>query len=117
DLHVHLLLLLKEAPRRVRDRLIVIRDLVDHDRLDPDPDPLRRYTLKIEFRRVDVEREPTHLLQPGGDPSTLTDHDLEPETGGVTLRPVMCPIARDNQRLVRLGDPVQKHPSLLLLPP
>ena len=62
-LHVHLLLLLEEAPRRVRDRLEVVGDLVDHDRLDADRDALRRHAVEVELGLVDVERQPAHLLE------------------------------------------------------
>jgi hypothetical protein len=55
DLHVHLLLLVEEAPRRVRDRLEVVGDLVDDDGLHADLDPLRRDAFEVELGLVDVE--------------------------------------------------------------
>ena len=76
-LHVHLLLLVEEAPRRVRDRLVVVGDLVDHDRLDADADPLRRDALEVELGLVDVEREPPDLLQARQVERALADDDLE----------------------------------------
>ena len=55
-LHVHLVFLVEEAPRGVRDRLVVVGDLVDHDRANPDADSLCRHAVEVELGLVDVER-------------------------------------------------------------
>ena len=78
-LHVHLLLLIEEAPRGVRDRLEVVGDLVDHDRLDADLDALRGDALEIELGLVDVEREAADRLKARYVERALADDDLEPE--------------------------------------
>ena len=63
DERVHLVFLLEEAPRRVRDRRVVVGDLVDHDRLDPDRDALRRHAVDVELDLVQVERQRTRPLE------------------------------------------------------
>src|SRR5205085_9939217 len=108
-LHVHLLFLLEEAAGRVRNRLEVVRDLVDHDGFHADADALGRYALEVELGLVDVEREAAHLLQAWHDPGALADDDLEAETGRISLRAAMGAVAGDDQRFVRLGNPVQEH--------
>ena len=54
-LDIHLLLLIEEAARGVRNRLVVVGDLVDHDRLHVRPDRLRCDAFEIELGLVDVE--------------------------------------------------------------
>ena len=113
-LHVHLLLLVEEAPGGVRDRLEVVGDLVDHDRLDADLDPLRRDAVEVELGLVDVEREMTHLLEERQVERALADDDLEAEPRRVTLGAAMRVHAGDDQSLVGLRDLVQEHVSLPL---
>ena len=86
-LRVHLVLLLEEAPRRVRDRREVVGDLVDHDGLDADRDALRRHAVDVELGLVEVEREPADGLEAGDDEDALPDDDLEAEA----LRPPTSP--------------------------
>ena len=116
-LRVHLIFLLEEAPSRVRDRLVIIGDLVDDDGLDADRNSLRRHALEIELRLVDVEREPANFLHARDDEHSLADDDLEPESGGVALRAVMSAPARDDQGLAWLCNAVHQHHPLLWLEP
>ena len=84
-LHVHLLFLVEEAAGRVRDRLEVVGDLVDHDRLDADLDALRGDAVEVELGLVDVERQPPDRLEPRDVERALADDDLEPEPGLLSL--------------------------------
>ena len=111
-LDVHLLLLIEEASGRVRDRLEVVGDLVDHDRLHADANPLRRHALEVELRLVDVEREAADLLQAGGVERPFPDHDLEAEPGSVAFGTAMGAHPGDDQRLVRLCDLEEEHCQL-----
>src|SRR5205823_10077081 len=96
-----------------RDRLVVVGDLVDDDRLHADGDALRRHTLEIELGFVDVERQAPYLLQTPHDERALADDDLEAKAGGVAGGAVVGAQAGDDQCFVRFGDAVEEYRSLL----
>ena len=110
-LHVHLLFLVEEAAGCVGDRLEVVGDLVDHDRLDAHLDALRGDAVEVELGLVDVERQAADGLEPRDVERALADDDLEPEPGLLLLGALVGARTRDDERLVRLGDLEEEHCS------
>jgi hypothetical protein len=105
DLLLELVLGLVEEPAGgVGDRGVVVADLVDDHRLDADRDALGRHARDVQFGLVGVEREVAHPLDAGHDEGTLAGDDLEAQGLGDALDGVLVE-ARDDERLVGLGDP------------
>src|SRR5262249_40857744 len=102
---VHPVLLVQEPAGGVRDRGVVVADLVDDHASDVHRDALLGDAGDLELGDPAVQHQPAGGLEAGQHHGALAGDDLEPEA----VRGVRAGQAGtepgDDQRLVRLGDP------------
>jgi hypothetical protein len=108
--HHLLVALLQEPPGRVRDRAVVVADLVRRDALDVQGNPLAGDAGDRQRSSPDVERQAPYGLEAGQYRGTAADHDLEAEGLVDLFLAGVRAETGDDQRLVRLRHPPD-HPE------
>ena len=93
----------EEAAGRVRDRRVVVADLVDDDPAQVEADLLLADAGDRDLAFVRLERQGAHLRHPGDDERAAPRDDPEPHRAGRVGR--AGPEPGDDERLVGLGDP------------